>query len=251
VVENTQLSEAFLHDFSKTISDLIDVKYFSHFKDLCHQNKLEMHAEIIYGNNGDYPALDILRSNKYPDMPMTEFWANPNGNQFPEYQPTDRPTPGFPTYAALACNKQIIGSEAYTGYAHYSESPADLKPFGDAAFCQGINQIILHSYVLQAKDMNPGATLMKFAAHFNRNNPWWEYAQGWMDYQARIQYVLQQGEPIVDVIFYVGDQLPEYFSKSIVNKLPYGTQANACNLEMLQQAKVIGGKISFGGKQSL
>jgi hypothetical protein len=250
IVENTQLSDAFLHDFSKTISDLIDEKYFRHFKELCHQNKLEMHAEIIYGNNGDYPALDILRSNKYPDMAMTEFWANPNNNQFPEYQPTDRPTPGFPTYAALACNKQIIGSEAYTGYAHYSESPADLKPFGDAAFCQGINQIILHSYVHQAKDLKPGATLMKFAAHFNRNNPWWEFAQGWMDYQARIQYVLKQGEPLVDVIFYVGDQFPEYFSKSIVNELPYGNQANACNFEMLQNAKVVDGKISFGGKQS-
>ena len=250
VVENTKLSEAFLHDFSKTISDLIDVKYFSHFKDLCHQNKLEMHAEIIYGNDGGYPALDILRSNRYPDMPMTEFWATPNQIQIPEYQPTDRPKADFPTFAALACNKQIIGSEAYTGYAHYSESPANLKPFGDAAFCQGINQVILHSYVLQAKDLKPGATLMQFAAHFNRNNPWWEFARGWMDYQARVQYVLQQGEPLVDVIFYAGDQLPQYFSKSIVNELPYGTQANACNFEMLQQAKVVDGKISFGGKQS-
>jgi len=250
VVENTQQSEAFLHDFSKTISDLIDVKYYEHFEDLCHQNKLEMHAEIIYGNDGSYPVLDILRSNNHPDLPMTEFWAQPNQNQFPEYQPADRPKADFPTYAALACNKQIIGSEAYTGFAHYSESPADLKPFGDAAFCQGINQIILHSYVHQAKDLKPGATLMKFAAHFNRNNPWWEFSQGWMDYQARVQYILQKGEPIVDVIFYVGDQLPEYFSKSIVNDLPYGTQANACNFDMLQNAKVVDGKISFGGKQS-
>ena len=110
---------------------------------------------------------------------MTEFWANPDKNQFPEYKPSDRPKADFPTYAALACNKQIIGSEAYTGFAHYSESPADLKPFGDAAYCQGINQMILHSYVHQAKDLKPGATLMKFAAHFNRNNPWWEFARGW------------------------------------------------------------------------
>ncbi len=249
VVENTQLSDAFLHDFNKTISDLIDVKYYKHFGELCHQNKLEMHAEVIYGNNGDYPALDILRSNNYPDMPMTEFWATPNKNQFPEYEPSDRTKSDFPTYAALACNKQIIGSEAYTGYAHYSESPAGLKPFGDAAFCQGINQIILHSYVLQAKDLKPGATLMKFAAHFNRNNPWWEFARGWMDFQSRVQYVLQKGDPIVDVIFYVGDQLPQYFSKSIVNNLPYGIQANACNFDMLQNAKVVDGQISFGGKQ--
>jgi len=250
VVENTQQSEAFLHDFSKTISDLIDVKYFKHFGELCHKNKLEMHAEIIYGNDGSYPPLDILRSNNYPDLPMTEFWAQPNKNQFPEYQPLVRPKPDFPTYAALACNKPIIGSEAYTGYAHYSESPADLKPFGDAAFCQGINQIILHSYVHQAVDKKPGATLMQFAAHFNRNNPWWEFARGWMDYQARIQYVLQKGEPVVDVIFYVGDKLPQYFSESIVGELPYGFTANACNFGMLKdEAKVVDGKISFGGKQ--
>jgi hypothetical protein len=250
VVENTQLSEAFLHDFSKTISDLIDEKYFKRFGELCHRNKLEMHAEIIYGNDGGYPPLDILKSNNYPDLPMTEFWAQPNNNQFPEYYPADRPTAGFPTYAALACNKQIIGSEAYTGYAHYSESPADLKPFGDAAYCSGINQMILHSYVHQPSDIKPGVTLMQFAAHFNRNNPWWEFAGSWMDYQSRIQYVLQKGEPVVDVIFYAGDQLPQYFSKSVINDLPYGIQANACNFDMLQKAKVVDDKISFGGKQS-
>jgi len=251
VVENTRQTEAFLHDFNKTIADLIDVNYFKHFSKLCHDNQLEMHAEIIYGNDGSYPALDILKSNKYPDLPMTEFWATPNKNQFPDYQPTDRPTAGFPTYSALACNKQIIGSEAYTGYAHYSETPFDLKPFGDAAYCSGINLMILHSYVHQPFDKKPGVTLMQFAAHFNRNNPWWEYAQGWMDYQARIQYVLQKSEPSVDIIFYVGDQLPQYFSKSIINELPFGFQANACNFDMLKnEAKVINGKLSFGGKQS-
>jgi len=250
-VENTQLSEAFLFDFRKTISDLIDQKYYKHFSELCHKNQLEMHAEVIYGDTGMYPPLDALKSNKYVDLPMTEFWSNTNSDQFPHYTPADRPTAAFPTYAALACNKPVIGSEAYTGYAHYSESPVDLKPFGDAAYCSGINQMILHSYVHQPTDKKPGITLGQFAAHFNRNNPWWEYAQDWMNYQARIQYVLQKGEPVVDVIFYVGDQLPQYFGKSIINDLPYGYQANACNLDMLKnEAKVVDGKISFGGSQS-
>lgn len=250
-VENMQLSEAFLHDFRKTISDLIDQNYYKHFSELCHKNQLEMHAEVIYANYGPYPPFDALKSNRYLDLPMTEFWATPNSNQFPSYEPADRPVAGFPTYAALACNKPVIGSEAYTGYAHYSESPFDLKPFGDAAYCSGINQMILHSYVHQPTDQKPGITLGQFAAHFNRNNPWWEYAQDWMNYQARIQYILQKGEPVVDVIFFTGDQLPQYFGKSIVNDLPYGYQANACNFDMLKnEAKVIDGKISFGGKQS-
>ncbi|MGE5394196.1 MAG: glycosyl hydrolase [Candidatus Saccharibacteria bacterium] len=250
-VENTNVSEAFLHDFRKTIADLIDQNYYSHFGQLCHRNKLEMHAEIIYANSGPYPPIDAIKSNRYPDLVMTEFWASPNANQFPQYEPAERPTPGFPTYASLACNKPIIGSEAYTGYAHYSESPFDLKPFGDAAFCYGINQIILHSYVHQPTDQKPGITLGQFAAHFNRNNPWWEYTQDWMNYQARVQYVLQQGEPIAEALFFVGDQLPEYFGKSIVNELPYGYQAAACNFDMLKnKAKVVDGKITFGGTQS-
>ncbi len=37
VVENTELSEAFLHDFRKTISDLIDQRYYKHFSELCHR----------------------------------------------------------------------------------------------------------------------------------------------------------------------------------------------------------------------
>ena len=250
IVENETLSEAFLHDFRKTISDLIDEKYYKHFSQLCHRSNLEMHAEIIYANSGMYPPIDALRSNKYADHVMTEFWATPNASQIPEYEPVNIPTPGFPAYSALASNKQIIGSEAYTGYAHYSESPADLKPFGDLAFCSGVNQMILHSYVHQPTDNKPGITLFKFAAHFNRNNPWWEYSQEWMNYQSRIQYVLQKGEPVADVIFYTGDRLPQYLPVNLIHDLPPGNRAGFCNSEMLlNQAKAINGKLSFGGKQ--
>ena len=251
IVENDTLSEAFLHDFRKTISDLIDEKYYKHFSELCHRSNLEMHAEIIYANSGMYPPIDALRSNKHADLVMTEFWATPNAIQIPEYEPVNNPTPGFPTYASLAGNKQIIGSEAYTGYAHYSESPADLKPFGDLAFCSGVNQMILHSYVHQPTDKKPGITLFKFAAHFNRNNPWWEYSQDWLNYQSRIQYVLQQGEPVADVMFYTGDRLSQYLPVNLIHDLPSGYRAGFCNSEMLlNQAKVINGKLSFGGKQT-
>jgi len=255
VVGNVQQSEAFLHDYRKTIADLIDQNYYKQFAQLCHKNKLEMHAEVIYGGGGSYPPLDVLSSNKYCDMPMTEFWALfwgvPNKNQLYEYIPSATTTPYFPAYAALACNKQIIGSEAYTGYANYCESPAMLKPFGDKAFCSGINQLVFHSYVHQPFDNKPGVTLGRFGAHFNRNNPWWEYVKDWLDYQGRVQYFLQKGEPVVDVIFYVGDRYPQNLENSILNSLNSGYRANPCNFEMLmQKAKVVDGKLSFGGKQT-
>ncbi len=249
-VGSTELSEAFLHDFRKTIADLLDQNFYKHFAELSHRNQMEYHGEAIYGGWGAYPPMDALKSNEYIDMPMTEFWAGANSNNLLDYQPANKPVTTMPTSSALAFNKQIIGSEAYTGNAHYSEAPGDLKPFGDAAFCSGVNQIILHSYIHQPFDLKPGMTLGKFGGHYNRNNPVWEFNQDWLKYQARVQYILQKGEPVVDVLFYAGDELPWFYTKSFVNDLPYGVRPNACNIDMLKSIiKVIDGKLSLGGNQ--
>ncbi|MEI8272277.1 MAG: glycosyl hydrolase [Paludibacter sp.] len=251
-VDNTKLSEGFLHDFQLTISDLIGENFYKHFAELCHKNKMELHAEVIYGNTGEYPFLDVIKSNNYVDMPMTEFWAYPNKSKLIEYTPKARPDlySIFPQFSSFEGNKKVIGSEAYTGYAHYSESPFELKPIGDQMFCSGINQMILHSYVHQPTDTKPGLTLDRYASHFNRNNPWWEFSQDWLTYQARIQTVLQKGEPVADVVFYIGDKLPQSLGKSIINQLPSGFIAYPCNFDMLKnKARVVDGKLSFGGIQ--
>jgi hypothetical protein len=70
-----------------------------------------------------------------------------------------------------------------------------------------------------------------------------------LKYQARVQYILQKGEPVVDVLFYTGE-LPLFFTKSFISDLPYGIRPNACNIDMLNtKIKVIDGKLSFGGNQ--
>ena len=249
-VGSTELSEAFLFDFRKTIADLLDQNFYKHFAELSHRNQMEFHGEAIYGGWGAYPPMDALKSNEYIDMPMTEFWAGANSNKLLDYKAANKPGTSMPTSSALAFNKQIIGSEAYTGNAHYSEAPGDLKPYGDAAFCSGVNQIILHSYIHQPFDLKPGMTLGKFGGHYNRNNPVWEFNQDWLKYQARVQYILQKGEPVVDVLFYPGDELPWFYTKSFINDLPYGIRPNACNIELLNyKIKVVDGKLSLGGDQ--
>ena len=250
IVENAGLSSGFLHDFRKTISDLIDENYYRYFKKLCSENKLELNAEVIYGEAGTYPPLDVLKSNKYMDMPMFEFWANPNENQLPVYSPAEKPFTSFPTFSALTNKTPIVGAEAYTGYANFSESPALLKPYGDIAYCAGINQLILHSYVHQPLDGKPNMTLGQFGGHYNRNNPWWEFTGDWLNYQARVQYLLQKGEPAVDVIYFIGDRLPQNIPWNM-RDLPFGYGASVCNSEMLQkEASVVNGMLTFGGKQS-
>ncbi len=242
IVGNSELTEAFLYDFRKTIADMVENNYYKHFRDLCHRENIEMHAEIIYGD-ANYPPLEILRTNSYVDLPMFEFWAGHNRETFTEYTPS-KPFESFPVFAANGYNIPILGSEAYTGMAHYSESFNDLKLFGDRAFCSGINQMILHSYVHQPMDKKPGMTLGQFAAHFNRNNNYWQHASEWMNYQSRIQYALQKGTIASGILYYVGDQLPQYLENSFVNDLPFGYRGMSCNYDMLNsKATVKEGKI--------
>lgn len=238
IVNSPEESEAVLFDFRKTIADLIEQNYYERFSELCHKNKVEMHAEVIYGN-GTYPPLDILKSTRCVDLPMYEFWSSTDKNMFVKYGPKAGPEFNIPACAVTGYNKGILGSEAYTGYAHYSESPYELKPFGDRAFCSGINQMILHSYVHQPTDRKPGMTLGQFASHFNRNNLYWQYISGWFDFQSRIQYVLQKGVTSPDVLYYLGDQLPEFFGYNQSTTLPFGYQLNACNFDILSNRVVV------------
>lgn len=247
---NKEIDEAFLFDFRSTIAALIETNYYKHFSKLLHRNNMELHAEVIYGNV-NYPPLDILKTTQYVDVPMFEFWSSTNRENRIAYYPSDGIELNMPSCAAINYEKPIVAAEAYTGMAHYSETPAGLKPFGDKAFCSGINQMILHSYVHQPDDRKPGMTLGQWASHFNRNNLYWPYLSEWINYQSRIQYVLQKGVAIEDVLYYLGDQLPQNLRYNKSNKLPFGYLFNACNYDVLKnRIKVADGKLVLNSKSS-
>jgi len=180
---------------------------------------------------------------------MFEFWSSTDDQRNLSYTPATGVELNMPSCAAIGYDKPVMASEAYTGMAHYSETPAGLKPFGDKAFCAGINQMILHSYVHQPTDNKPGMTLGQFGSHFNRNNSTWPFISGWLTYQSRIQDVLQQGVASHDVLYYLGDQLPQYLSYNQSNNLPFGYMFNSCNLDILKnRIKVTDRKMILNGK---
>lgn len=247
---SVETDEAVLYDVRKTIGELIENNYYKHFSDLLHEKKIELHAEVIYGN-GNYPALDILRTTQYVDLPMYEFWSTTDDNLNLKYNPMKGVELNMPSCAAIGYEKPVMASEAYTGMAHYCESPAGLKPFGNSAYCTGINQMILHSYVHQPNDKKPGMTLGQFGSHFNRNNTYWPYLSEWFTFQGRVQYILQQGVAHHDVLYYLGDQLPQYLEYNEATTLPFGYMMNSCNYDILQnRIEVKDGKIVLNGKTS-
>jgi len=243
-VDSPDATERFLHDYQKTIAELIEENYYAHFSRLCRENGLKLHAEVIYGGT-TYPPLDILKSNSYADVPMYEFWARADdATGFIDYTPGSNPAYPMPVNAAALYGKNVIPAEAYTGYAFFSESPWDLKLFGDRAFCSGINQMVLHSYVHQPFEKKPGITLWEFGHSFNRHNPWWDFASQWFTYHARVQNILQQGVPCADILYYIGDRFYPGRDTAAISMVPEGFRTQKCNLDILMNhCRVKNGKL--------
>jgi hypothetical protein len=250
VIESREKSEGFLYDFRKTVAELIEGNYYRHFSSLCKRNGLKLEAEAIYGYEcTPRPPVDVLKANSYLDTPMSEFWTSEDDQNFVKYDRYDGIVVKFPIYSSVLYNRQIIGAESYSSNAQYSESPSDLKIFGDRAFCAGINRITLHSYVHQPFDKKPGITHGPHGTHFSRHNPWWEYAKGWMDYQARAQAVLQKGQMYSDIIYYIGEQFPASLRNKTTDDLPAGYHAVPCNYDAFPGISVSRGKLKLNNHE--
>jgi hypothetical protein len=93
----------------------------------------------------------------------------------------------------------------YPGSA-WAWAPETLKPTADLELSNGLNRFVLHSVVHQPDDTHmPGLSLGMFGHWFNRHETWAEQAGPWMTYLARSCYMMQQGKPVEDILYFYGE----------------------------------------------
>lgn len=174
----------FKKDFDETIKDLYRDIYFTTIAKKLKEAHLAFLCEP-YG--GPWRQDEIL---PFVGKVMTEFWTHDG-----KYSPFELE----PTVAALRKSGQnIVEAEAFTGDprdSKWDETPAWLKPMGDAAFCAGVNRLVLHRYVEQpwSDKFKPGASMGQWGTHFDRTQTWWEPAKAMVSYWQRCQALLQWG----------------------------------------------------------
>jgi len=231
VVGSVDQSDRFLWDLRRIVADRMGVDYVGGLSDLCRENGLKMWLEN-YGHWG-FPA-EFLQYGSLCDEIAGEFWVgtgdflNPKDTYY-----LGRYELRAASSAANIYGKPITWAESFTGGPAFINSPRSLKALGDWAFCQGINQYVLHVNIHQPTDQKPPGVNSVFGTEFNRNNTWFEQSKAWIDYQRRSTVLLQSGKHVADVAYFISEDAPK-FTGSQQPPLPPGFDYDFINGDVIE-----------------
>ncbi len=222
-VENPETSEAVLSDYRDVISNLMTENYFAYFTELCNAVGLKSYIEP-YG----FGPLNDLDIGGKTDIPMGEFWMNRRIIQT-----------ASAVSSAHIYGKPVISAESFTSTPeiNWKGNPAMAKTSGDLAWTYDINEFMFHRFVHQANpNVEPGMTMNNWGFHFDRTQTWWKNAgAAWFKYIARGSYLLRQGNPVSDLLVYVGEGTPNgsYYRNEFKPEIPKTINFDNVNTDVL------------------
>ena len=135
VVDSLEVSERFLWDLRRTVSELVVENYAGHMRELAHAHGLRFTVEA-YGSPCD-------------ELPYAGRVRRANGGVL-DPGGGDGDLQGHGS-AGHVYGKRVIGAEAFTADdgERWRDHPGSIKALGDRAFCEGINRFVFHRYALQ------------------------------------------------------------------------------------------------------
>ena len=203
IIENRETSNRFLTDLRKTLSDCISDNHYRVFAERSKKYGIGIQPESAGPHAGPF---DGLKNYGHSEIMMSEFWS-PSPHRSKDI---DRFFVKQAASAAKIFNKKLVGAESFTTIGpHWNDVIwADMKPSVDHEFCAGLNLVYLHTFTCSPNEMGlPGQEYFA-GTHFNPNVTWWDYSTPFIKYLTRIQYLMQQGTAVADVLYYYGDHIP-------------------------------------------
>lgn len=205
VVESQEYSTRFLNDFRRTLADLIAGSKYATFAAYAHQRGLGIHPESGGPHAAPIDALECLGRN---DIPMGEFWARSATHRVEDWQ---RLFVKQSASAAHIYGKRLVLAEAFTTIGpHWEKDPRDLKPVFDQVACEGLNVTMLHTFDCSPAEMGLPGQAYFAGTHVNPQVTWWNQAGAFFAYLNRCHFLLQQGLPVSDVVYFYGENIPAF-----------------------------------------
>ena len=205
IVGSRDQSTRFLTDLRRTVADLITANQYGTFAEDAHAYGLGVQAE----SGGPHGApIDALETFRTAAMPQTEFWSQN------AHRSTDEAR-FFTKEAASAAHiygQRLVAAEGETSVGpQWSESLAtDLKPSFDMSITEGMNRLVWHQFTSSPASTDlPGQEYFA-GTHLNPKVTWWNAGTAFFLYLNRVQFVMQQGLPVDDLLYFYGDNVPNF-----------------------------------------
>lgn len=221
-VGDMDFADAVLADYKDFIARLMAENYFKRFTELCNEYGMKSYIEP-YG----FGPLNGLTIGGNCDLPMGEFWMD------------QKPGTHYhtPVHAAHTYGKSVVSAESFTSWKdlNWKIHPWLMKPSGDYAWSQGINEFMFHRFAHQSNPhVVPGMTMGSIGSHIDRTQTWWLNAgKAWMKYNQRGSFLLRQGVPVADLLVYAGDRSPQKAVSYSSAGLPVGYNMDSCDFFVL------------------
>jgi hypothetical protein len=229
VVESVEQSDRFLYDYRKTIGDCVAAYHYQLLSNLAHQHGLGMHPE----SGGPHSApVDALKVMALSDFPQGEFWATANTHRVKD---DERLSVKQSACVAHTNGKKFVAAEGPTSIGpQWERSPKDLKSNIDRVFCSGVNRIVWHTFTSSPKEFGLPGNEYFAGTHMNPNVTWWKQGRDFICYLDRCMYMLSQGLFVADVLYYYGDDVPNFvFLKEDVKDLSFGHDWDKCSKDVI------------------
>ena len=240
VVQSSDLTNRFLQDYRKTIGECVHNYHYKLFSDLAHANNLGIHPE----SGGPHSSpVDALRTMAISEFPQGEFWATANTHRIRD---DERLVVKQSASVAHTNGKRYVAAEGPTSIGpQWERPPQQLKANIDRIFCSGVNRIVWHTFTSSPKEFGLPGNEYFAGTHLNPNVTWWRQAGDFVAYLNRCSYMLSQGLFVADVLYYYGDDVPNFvFLKDDVDNLEFGHDWDKCSKDVLvNEALVSDGKL--------
>ncbi|GGG84537.1 glycosyl hydrolase [Edaphobacter dinghuensis] len=205
IIGSRELSNRFLADLRRTVADLVNTHY-DHMAERAKQFGLGIQCE----SGGPHSApIDALETFQRSAVPQTEYWAMSPQHRSAD---TDRYFVKEAASAAHIYGRPFSAAEGMTSIGNqWNESIGmNLKPSFDQALTEGLNRLVWHAFTSSPPELGlPGQEYFA-GTHLNPNVTWWRDAGPFFLYLNRSQFLMQQGNPVNDVLYYYGDNVPNF-----------------------------------------
>jgi hypothetical protein len=180
-------------DFLQTVSDLMIDRHFNRMREWAAKHGMKTMVQ----SHGS--MTDTLRAYGAADVPDGEtIW------EFKEEHEVNIRNRRVASSAGHLYGRRVIAAESYTWLRmpRFLVKPWMVKAASDAIYLDGINHIRNHGYSSSPRQIAPPGQVFYASTLINHNQTWWPHYPAVSGYVSRMNYLLQQGEPVTDVWVY-------------------------------------------------